>query len=212
MLTTPWLLARLGYRRTYGLCMGLLLAGGVVGGLANAFGLVLAARAWRKAWPPAWCSRFRPSSSCAPSRLKAKGAPAAAALWHGRGAAPALGPSVGGVLVDALGWRSIFSWWCRCACSRSPWRGYVPVTAPGGVAAGRSAGLRRRGSGTGQAGPRSRCSTASWRCTAGAGRSRGAARRGRGEHAVGFVLWQRRLLRRHVHPATPVAPGSRRRS
>jgi len=29
MLTTPWLLARLGYRRTYALCMGLLLVGGI---------------------------------------------------------------------------------------------------------------------------------------------------------------------------------------
>ena len=31
MLTTPWLLARYGYRRTYSGCMGLLLVGGVAG-------------------------------------------------------------------------------------------------------------------------------------------------------------------------------------
>ncbi len=44
MLTTPWLLARYGYRRTYSGCMWLLLAGGVAGGLAQHFPLVLAAR------------------------------------------------------------------------------------------------------------------------------------------------------------------------
>ncbi|MBA4267468.1 MAG: MFS transporter, partial [Comamonadaceae bacterium] len=44
MLTTPWLLARYGYRRTYSGCMWLLLVGGVVGGFANNFPLVLAAR------------------------------------------------------------------------------------------------------------------------------------------------------------------------
>ncbi|MEO8023372.1 MFS transporter, partial [Polaromonas sp.] len=44
MLTTPWLLARYGYRRTYVGSMLLLMAGGIVGGLANHFGLVLGAR------------------------------------------------------------------------------------------------------------------------------------------------------------------------
>ena len=44
MLTTPWLLARYGYRRTYASTMWLLLAGGLVGGLSNDFNLVLAAR------------------------------------------------------------------------------------------------------------------------------------------------------------------------
>ncbi|MES2399401.1 MAG: MFS transporter, partial [Pseudomonadota bacterium] len=37
MLTTPWLLSRYGYRYTYVGTMVLLLAGGVVGGLANNF-------------------------------------------------------------------------------------------------------------------------------------------------------------------------------
>src|ERR1700754_4444797 len=35
MLTTPWLLGRYGSRRTYVGTMSLLLAGGIVGGLAN---------------------------------------------------------------------------------------------------------------------------------------------------------------------------------
>lgn len=44
MLTTPWLLSRYGYRATYVGAVLLLLAGGVGGGLARDFGLVLAAR------------------------------------------------------------------------------------------------------------------------------------------------------------------------
>jgi MFS family permease len=44
MLTTPWLLARYGYRYAYVGTMLLLMAGGIVGGLANNFGLVLGAR------------------------------------------------------------------------------------------------------------------------------------------------------------------------
>ena len=44
MLTTPWLLSRYGYRRVYEVCMWLLLGGGVVGGFANDFPLVMAAR------------------------------------------------------------------------------------------------------------------------------------------------------------------------
>ena len=37
MLTTPWLLARYGYRSTYAGTMLLLLAGGIAGGLSNNF-------------------------------------------------------------------------------------------------------------------------------------------------------------------------------
>ncbi|RYE87775.1 MAG: MFS transporter, partial [Oxalobacteraceae bacterium] len=44
MLTTPWLLARYGYRRTYVGTMVLLMAGGIVGGLAGQFSWVMAAR------------------------------------------------------------------------------------------------------------------------------------------------------------------------
>ena len=44
MLTTPWLLARFGYRRTYVGAVLLLLAGGVVGGSSSWFELVLGMR------------------------------------------------------------------------------------------------------------------------------------------------------------------------
>jgi predicted MFS family arabinose efflux permease len=61
--------------------------------------------------------------------------------------APALGPSIGGVLVDAFGWRSIF-FMVVPLCLLSLWLAfrYVPVTAPGGVAANkRGAALDWRG-------------------------------------------------------------------
>src|SRR5206468_10630806 len=44
MLTTPWLLGRYGYRATYVGTMVLLLTGGIVGGVAGDFSVVLAAR------------------------------------------------------------------------------------------------------------------------------------------------------------------------
>ena len=52
--------------------------------------------------------------------------------------APAIGPSVGGLLVDWFGWRSIF-FMVVPLCLASIWLAYkfVPVTAPGGVEANR---------------------------------------------------------------------------
>ena len=44
MLTTPWLLSRFGYRRTYEMCMVMLMSGGVGGGLASDYSGVLVAR------------------------------------------------------------------------------------------------------------------------------------------------------------------------
>src|SRR5690606_29389951 len=56
--------------------------------------------------------------------------------------APALGPSIGGVLVDWFGWRSIF-FMVAPFCVVSLWlaRRYVPTTAPGGVAVSRAESL-----------------------------------------------------------------------
>jgi predicted MFS family arabinose efflux permease len=60
--------------------------------------------------------------------------------------APAIGPSIGGVLVDLFGWRSIF-FMVVPFCLASIWLAYkfVPKTAPGGVAAVRGSGLDARG-------------------------------------------------------------------
>jgi predicted MFS family arabinose efflux permease len=50
--------------------------------------------------------------------------------------APAIGPSIGGVLVDLFGWRSIF-FMVVPFCLASMWLAYkfVPITAPGGITA-----------------------------------------------------------------------------
>jgi predicted MFS family arabinose efflux permease len=69
--------------------------------------------------------------------------------------APAIGPSLGGVLVDLFGWRSIF-FMVIPFCLASLWMAfrYVPNTAPGGVAANRQGaaldwrGLMLGGAGT----------------------------------------------------------------
>jgi predicted MFS family arabinose efflux permease len=61
--------------------------------------------------------------------------------------APAIGPSIGGLLVDGFGWRSIF-FMVVPFCLVSLWmaRRFVPTTAPGGAAAnGQGAALDWRG-------------------------------------------------------------------
>jgi MFS family permease len=106
MLTTPWLLARYGYRRTYVGAVGLLMAGGVCGGLSPWFGLVLAMRVVEgltagvlQPIPAIIVMRaFEPHE-----RGRAMGI-----FGFGVVLAPAIGPSLGGVLVEWFGWRSIF--------------------------------------------------------------------------------------------------------
>lgn len=145
MLTTPWLLGRYGYRRTYAGCMTLLLAGGVVGGLSNNFDLVLAARVAEglaagvvQPIPAIIIMRaFEPHEQGRASGI----------FGVGVVLAPAIGPSVGGVLVDLFGWRSIF-FMVVPFCLVSLWLGrkFVPAMTPGGATASQdSAGLDWRG-------------------------------------------------------------------
>jgi EmrB/QacA subfamily drug resistance transporter len=134
MLTTPWLLARYGYRRTYQGCMWLLLLGGVAGGLAQHFPLVLAARVAEglaagvvQPIPAIIILRaFEPSEQGRASGI----------FGMGVVLAPAIGPSIGGLLVDGLGWRSIF-YMVVPFCLVSLWlaQRYVPTNAPGGAPA-----------------------------------------------------------------------------
>lgn len=136
MLTTPWLLSRYGYRATYVGSMVLLLAGGIAGGLSQSFGLVLAARvaeglAAGVVQPiPAVIIlyAFRPHEQGRASGV----------FGMGVVLAPALGPSIGGLLVDWFGWRSIFFMVVPlCLASLVLAYKFVPVTAPGGVEANR---------------------------------------------------------------------------
>ena len=106
MLTTPSLLARFGARRTYVGAMLLLLAGGVVGGLAGAFALVLVARVAEGLA----AGVVQPIPAIIIMRLFQPEEQGRASGLFGMGVvlAPAIGPSVGGLLVDWFGWRSIF--------------------------------------------------------------------------------------------------------
>ena len=140
MLTTPWLLSRYGYRRTYVGTMVLLLAGGVMGGLSNNFSLVLVARIAEGLA----AGVVQPIPAIIILRAFEPHEQGRASGIFGMGVvlAPAIGPSIGGVLVDLFGWRSIF-FMVVPFCLLSIWLAYkfVPVTAPGGVAAARDTGL-----------------------------------------------------------------------
>ncbi|MEJ8814958.1 DHA2 family efflux MFS transporter permease subunit [Variovorax ureilyticus] len=144
MLTTPWLLARYGYRRTYVGTMVLLLAGGLSGGLATNFSLVLIARVAEGLA----AGVVQPIPAIIILRAFEPHEQGRASGIFGMGVvlAPAVGPSIGGVLVDLFGWRSIF-FMVVPFCVTSIWLAYkfVPTTAPGGVAASRSSGLDWRG-------------------------------------------------------------------
>jgi len=140
MLTTPWLLARFGYRRTYVGTMTLLLVGGVAGGLSNQFWLVLVARVAEGLAAGA----VQPIPAIIILRAFEPHEQGRASGLFGMGVvlAPAIGPSIGGVLVDLFGWRSIF-FMVVPFCLVSLWAAYkfVPNTAPGGVTAERGAQL-----------------------------------------------------------------------
>ncbi|MEP6969013.1 MAG: MFS transporter [Betaproteobacteria bacterium] len=138
MLTTPWMLGRFGYRRTYTGTMWLLLLGGVAGGLATSFPLVLAARVAEGLA----AGVVQPIPAIIVMRAFQPHEQGRAMGIFGTGVvlAPALGPSIGGVLVDLFGWRSIF-FMVVPFCLASIWMSarYVPTSAPGGAIASRNA-------------------------------------------------------------------------
>lgn len=140
MLTTPWLLARYGYRRTYVGCMLLLMAGGVAGGVALHYPVVLAARVAEGLA----AGVVQPIPAIIMLRAFEPHEQGRASGVFGMGVvlAPALGPSIGGLLVDGFGWRSIF-FMVVPFCLASIWLAYryIPTTAPGGATAQRAVGL-----------------------------------------------------------------------
>ncbi len=102
-------------------------------------------RAWPKAWPP---GVVQPIPAIIILRAFEPHEQGRASGIFGMGVvlAPAIGPSIGGVLVDLFGWRSIF-FMVVPFCLASIWLAYkfVPTTAPGGVTATRAGGLDWRG-------------------------------------------------------------------
>ncbi len=139
MLTTPWLLTRFGYRKTYVGTMLLLMAGGVLGGFANNFSLVLVARVAEGL--AAGVVQPIPAIIILRAFEPHEQGKATGIFGMGVVLAPAIGPSIGGVLVDLFGWRSIF-FMVVPFCLASLWlaRRFVPTTAPGGILAGRDGG------------------------------------------------------------------------
>ena len=136
MLTTPWLLERFGYRQAYIGTIVLLLVGAIIGGSSPWFDLVLAMRVVEGLA----AGVLQPIPAIiimhafgANERGKATGI-----FGFGVVLAPAIGPSVGGVLVEWFGWRSIFFVvvpFCLAALVLA--RRYLPITAPGGLPAKR---------------------------------------------------------------------------
>jgi EmrB/QacA subfamily drug resistance transporter len=133
MPATPWLLGRHGYRRTYIGAILLLLVGSIVGGLANDYALVLAMRVAEglaagvlQPIPAIIILRgFQPDE-----QGRAMGIFGAGVVL-----APALGPAIGGVLVEWFGWRSIFfvaTPFCLLALPLAA--RLLPHSAPGGGA------------------------------------------------------------------------------
>ena len=136
MLTTPWLLSRYGYRNTYLGAVVVLMLGGIGGGFSTDYSLVLLARVVEGFA----AGVIQPIPAIIILHAFATNEQGRANGLFGMGVvlAPAIGPSIGGLLVDWMGWRSVF-FMVVPLCIASLWLGlkYVPVSAPGGGTADR---------------------------------------------------------------------------
>lgn len=106
MLATAWLVERFGERATYSGALAVFLAGSLLGAAATNAPLLILARVLQGAaagilQPLAMVTLFRVYP------LEERGR-AMGLFGLGIVLAPAAGPTVGGALVDAFGWRSIF--------------------------------------------------------------------------------------------------------
>jgi EmrB/QacA subfamily drug resistance transporter len=106
MLTTPWLLLRYGLRRTYTGATLLLLFGGVVGGFSLNYPMLLSMRVAEGL--AAGIMQPIPSIVVLRAFPKQEQGQAMGIFGFGVVLAPAIGPGVGGFLVEQFGWRSIF--------------------------------------------------------------------------------------------------------
>ncbi len=130
MLATPWLLGRFGYRHTYTAAVWLLMLGGISGGLGGSFEWVLAMRVVEGVS----AGVLQPIPAVIILHIFGRQEQGRAMGIFGFGVvlAPALGPSIGGVLVEMFGWRSIF-FVVVPFCMLSLWltRRYLPHSSPG---------------------------------------------------------------------------------
>lgn len=106
MLTTPWLLLRYGLRRTYTGAILALLAGGIVGAFSVNYPMLLTMRVVEGL--SAGILQPIPAIVIMRAFDQSEQGRAMGVFGFGVVLAPALGPSVGGFLVEHFGWRSIF--------------------------------------------------------------------------------------------------------
>ncbi len=106
LLLTPWLLQRYGLRKTYIGATLLLMAGGIVGGLSGNYPVMITMRVLEGVAagiltpiPNVVIMREFPAN---------RQGRAIGIFGFGVVLAPAIGPALGGVLVEEFGWRSIF--------------------------------------------------------------------------------------------------------
>lgn len=106
MLATPWLLGRFGYRHTYFGAVALLMVASIAGGLGQSFQWVLAMRVVEGLA----AGVLQPIPPVIVLHIFGREEQGKAMGLFGFGVvlAPAVGPGIGGVLVEAFGWRSIF--------------------------------------------------------------------------------------------------------
>jgi EmrB/QacA subfamily drug resistance transporter len=132
MLATPWLLERFGYHRTYVASIAVLMAGGIGGGLGTSFDWVLAMRVLEGL--SAGVLQPIPAVIVLHAFAREEQGRAMGIFGFGVVLAPAIGPSIGGVLVDTFGWRAIFFVVVPfCIASLVMAHRYLPHSAPGGA-------------------------------------------------------------------------------
>lgn len=139
MLVTPWLLARFGYRATYAGAISLLIVGGIAGGVAQQFEVLLFSRVAEGI--AAGLIQPIPAVIILHAFLAHEQGRAGGVFGMGVVLAPALAPALGGLLVDWMGWRSTF-FMVVPPCLLSLWLAwkYVPSSAPGGSTSGQDSG------------------------------------------------------------------------
>ena len=139
MLVTPWLLGRFGYRATYAWAIGLLMLGGISGGFAQHFELLLFSRVAEGL--AAGIIQPMPAVIILYAFQPNEQGRAGGIFGMGVVLAPALAPALGGLLTDWMGWRSTF-FMVVPPCLLSLWLAwkYVPSSAPGGSTSGEGSG------------------------------------------------------------------------
>lgn len=132
MLATPWLLERFGYRSTYIGVIALLMGGGIGGGFGWSFEWVLAMRVAEGL--AAGVLQPIPAIIIMNAFDRTEQGRAMSVFGMGVVLAPAVGPGIGGVLVEWFGWRSIFFIMVPFGLA-ALWmaRRYLPQSAPGGA-------------------------------------------------------------------------------